>query len=146
VSEARRTVGVEPVSNLDQGLPSADIVLFTIPLTSGTRHRFNAKRSARMNPGALLVNASRWLIVETEALVQALNEKRIRAALFVTAPEPLPEGHPLWQAPNLLITPHVAGDSDRSIPRAFKLIREQVERFVRGEALINIVMGGENIE
>ena len=76
-----------------------------------------------------------------EALVQALNEKRIRAALDVTDPEPLPEGHPLWNAPNLLITPHVAGDSDRFMRRAFKLIREQVERFARGEALINIVTG-----
>lgn len=73
--------------------------------------------------------------------MRALNERRIRAALDVTDPEPLPEGHPLWKAPNLLITPHVAGDSDRFMQRAFKLIREQVERFVRGEALINIVTG-----
>jgi phosphoglycerate dehydrogenase-like enzyme len=61
--------------------------------------------------------------------------------LDVTDPEPLLEGHPLWKAPNLLITPHVAGDSDRFMQRAFLLIREQVERFVRGEALINIVKG-----
>jgi phosphoglycerate dehydrogenase-like enzyme len=94
-----------------------------------------------MKPGALLVNASRGPIVETEALLRALNEKRIRAALDVTDPEPLPERHPLWNAPNLLITPHVAGDSERFMGRAFKLIREQVERFVRGEALINIVTG-----
>ena len=133
--------GVKPVSNLDRLLPSADIVVLTIPLTSETRHLFDAKRLARMKPGALLVNASRGPIVETEALLQALNEKRIRAALDVTDPEPLPEGHPLWKAPNLLITPHVAGDSDRFIQRAFKLIRDQVERFVRGEALINIVSG-----
>ena len=133
--------GVKPVSNLDRLLPSADIVVLTIPLTSETRHLFDAKRLARMKPGALLVNASRGPIVETEALLQALHEKRIRAALDVTDPEPLPEGHPLWKAPNLLITPHVAGDSDRFIQRAFKLIRDQVERFVRGEALINIVSG-----
>jgi phosphoglycerate dehydrogenase-like enzyme len=133
--------GVEPVSNLDHLLPSADIVVLTIPLTSQTRHLFDAKLLARMKPGALLVNASRGPIVETEALVQALNARRIRAALDVTDPEPLPEGHALWKAPNLLITPHVAGDSDRFMQRAFLLIREQVERFVRGEALINIVKG-----
>ena len=65
--------------------------------------------------------------------MRALNERRIRAALDVTDPEPLPEGHPLWKAPNLLITPHVAGDADRFMRRAFLLIREQVERFMRGE-------------
>jgi phosphoglycerate dehydrogenase-like enzyme len=132
---------VEPISNLGKVLPSADIVVLTIPLTSETRHLFDAKLLARMKPGALLVNASRGPVVETEALVHALNERRIRAALDVTDPEPLPEGHPLWKAPNLLITPHVAGDSDRFMQRAFRLIREQVERFVRGEALINVVKG-----
>ena len=133
--------GVEPVSTLNQVLPSADIVVLTLPLTSETRHLFDATLLARMKPGALLVNASRGPVVETEALVQALDERRIRAALDVTDPEPLPEGHPLWKAPNLLITPHVAGDSDRFMARAFRLIREQVGRFVRGEALINIVKG-----
>src|SRR5260370_4451649 len=131
--------GVEPVSNLDQVLPSADIVVLTILLTSETRHLFDAKLVARMKPGALLVNASRGSIVETEALVQALNERRIRAALDVTDPEPLPEGHPLWKAPNLLITPHVAGDSDRVIQRAFLFVRERVGNVVPGEALLNIV-------
>jgi len=133
--------GVEPVGNLDQLLAHADVVVLTIPLTSETRHLFDAKRLAKMKPGALLVNASRGAIVETEALLQSLNEGKIRAAVDVTDPEPLPEGHPLWKAPNLLITPHVAGDSDRFLQRAFKLIREQVQRLVRGEPPINIVTG-----
>lgn len=133
--------GVEPVTNLDQLLPRADIVVLTIPLMFETRHLFDGNRLAKMKPGALLVNASRGAIVETEALLQSLNEGKIRAALDVTDPEPLPEGHPLWKAPNLLITPHVAGDSDRFLQRAFKLIREQVQRFVRGEPLINTVTG-----
>ena len=132
---------VEPVSNLDELLPHADIVVLTVPLTSETRHLLNAKRLMKMKPGALLVNASRGPIVETEALLQSLNAGRIRAALDVTDPEPLPEGHPLWQAPNLLLTPHVAGDSDRFMQRAFRLVREQVGRFSRGEALINVVKG-----
>jgi phosphoglycerate dehydrogenase-like enzyme len=133
--------GVEPVSRLDQLLPQADIVVLMIPLTSETRHLFDAKRLARMKPGALLVNASRGAIVETEALVQSLNAGKIRAAVDVTDPESLPHGHPLWTAPNLLITPHVAGDSDRFLQRAFKLVREQVERFARGEPLLNVVTG-----
>ena len=133
--------GVEPVSHLDQLLPGADIVVLTIPLTSETRHLFDAQRLAKMKSGALLVNASRGAIVDTEALLQSLTQGKIRAALDVTDPEPLPEGHPLWKAPNLFLTPHVAGDSDKFLGRAFKLIREQVERFVRGEPLLNVVIG-----
>jgi phosphoglycerate dehydrogenase-like enzyme len=101
--------GVEPVSNLDRLLALADIVVLAIPLRSETRRRFDAKRLAKMKPGALLVNASRGAIIETEALLEALHERRIRAAVDVTDPEPLPEGHPLWKAPDFLITPHVAG-------------------------------------
>jgi phosphoglycerate dehydrogenase-like enzyme len=133
--------GVEPVSNLDQLLAHADVVVLTIPLTSETRRLIDGKRLAKMKQGALLVNASRGAIVETEALLQSLNGGRIRAALDVTDPEPLPDGHPLWKAPNLLITPHVAGDSERFMERAFKLIHEQVDRFARGEPLINVVTG-----
>ena len=80
-------------------------------------------------------------IIETDALPQSLNERKIRAAVDVTDAEPLPEGHPLWKAPKVLITRHVAGDSARFMHRAFKLIREQGERFVRGEPLINVVIG-----
>jgi len=133
--------GVEPVGNLDQLLADADIIVLTIPLTSETRHLFDANRLAKMKLGALLVNASRGAIVDSKALLRSLHAGKILAALDVTDPEPLPDGHPLWKAPNLLITPHVAGDSDRFLQRAFKLIREQVERFVRGEPLINVVTG-----
>jgi len=101
----------------------------------------NAARLAKMQPGALLVNASRGAIVDTEALLQALNENRIRAAVDVTDPEPLPEGHPLWKAPNLLVTPHIAGESEQFAHRAFELVRAQIQRFVRGEPLLNIVTG-----
>ena len=101
----------------------------------------DAKRLAKMKRGALLVNAARGAIVDTDALLQALNEKRIRAAIDVTDPEPLPSGHPLWSAPNLLITPHVAGDSANFMKRMFKLASEQAERFARGEPLLNVVNG-----
>lgn len=133
--------GVEPVSKLDELLGLADIVVLIIPLTSETRHLMNAKRLAKMRPGALLVNAARGAIVDTDALLQALNEKRIRAAIDVTEPEPLPLGHPLWKAPNLLITPHVAGDSAKFLKRLFTMASAQAERFVRGEPLLNVVTG-----
>jgi len=133
--------GVEPVSKLDELLSQADIVILIIPLTSETRHLIDRKRLAKMKPGALLVNAARGAIVETDALLQALNQKRIRAAIDVTEPEPLPLGHPLWNAPNLLITPHVAGDSAKFMKRLFVLASAQAERFVRGEPLLNVVNG-----
>jgi phosphoglycerate dehydrogenase-like enzyme len=133
--------GVEPVSKLDELLGEADIVVLIIPLTSETRHLIDAKRLAKMKPGALLVNAARGAIVDTDALLQALNEKRIRAAIDVTDPEPLALGHPLWNAPNLLITPHVAGDSAKFMKRLFILASAQAEHFARGEPLLNVVTG-----
>jgi phosphoglycerate dehydrogenase-like enzyme len=133
--------GVAPVSQLDELLGQADIVVLTAPLTPETRHLMNSSRLAKMKRGGLLVNAARGPLVDTEALLQALTEKRIRAAVDVTDPEPLPPGHPLWSAPNLLITPHIAGDSANFMRRAFKLVSEQVQRFAYGEPLLNVVAG-----
>jgi len=133
--------GVAAVSELDGLLSRAEIVVLTLPLTSETRKLMNAARIAKMKPGALLVNAARGPLVDTDALLQALFENRIRAATDVTDPEPLPADHPLWKAPNLLLTPHVGGDSERFLERAFRLIREQAERFARGEPLLNVVTG-----
>jgi phosphoglycerate dehydrogenase-like enzyme len=110
-------------------------------LTSETRQLMDAGRLARMKTGALLVNASRGAIVDTDALLHALTERRIRAALDVTDPEPLPSDHALWKAPNLLITPHVAGDSPNFMKRALRLASEQVTRFARSEPLLNVVNG-----
>ena len=134
--------GVLPVSQLDELLPQADVVVLVTPLTAETRHLMNAARIAGMKRGALLVNAARGAVVDTDALVQALNENRIRAAIDVTDPEPLPAGHPLWKALNLLITPHVAGASAKFLRRALNLASEQARRYVRGEALINVVASG----
>ena len=133
--------GVYAVSQLDELLAQADIVVITAPLTSETEGLFNASRLSMMKVRALLVNAGRGAIVETEALLEALIERRIRAAIDVTDPEPLPAGHPLWRAPNLLITPHVAGDSAKFLGRLFEFATEQVVRFARGEALANVVTG-----
>jgi phosphoglycerate dehydrogenase-like enzyme len=133
--------GVEPVSRLDDLLGQADIVVLIMPLTSETNRLFDERRIAKMKPGALLVNAGRGAVVDTDALAQALQEKRIRAAVDVVEPEPLPPEHPLWNAPNLLITPHVASDSARTLERAFRLAGEQVSRFANHEPLHNVVTG-----
>jgi phosphoglycerate dehydrogenase-like enzyme len=138
----RARKGVAPVSQLDELLPQADIVVLITPLTAETMHLMDAARIARMKRGALLVNAARGLLVDTDALTQALGDGKIRAAIDVADPEPLPAGHPLWKAPNLLITPHIAGASAQFLKRALKLASEQAQRLARGEPLINVVESG----
>ena len=133
--------GVEPVSRILDLLPMADVIVLIVPLTDETWHLVGTKEIARMKQGALLVNAARGPVVETDALLRALTEKRIRAAIDVTDPEPLTEGHPLWNAPNLLLTPHVGGSSPLYMSRAFDLVAEQVTRYAHGEPLKNIVEG-----
>ncbi len=134
--------GVESADRLDGFLSEADIVALILPLTPETRQLMNAERIGRMKPQALLVNVGRGPVVDTEALVKALMDNRIRAALDVTDPEPLPAGHPLWKAPNLLITPHVAGASDQFIRRAMRFVSEQADRYASGIPLRNVVSAG----
>ena len=133
--------GVDSVDRLDALLPQADILVLIVPSTTETRHLIDAGRLRKLKQGALLVNAARGPVVETEALIEALSKKRIRAAVDVTDPEPLPPGHPLWKCPNLLITPHVAGSTAKFLSRAVRLASEQVDRYVRGEPLLNVVRG-----
>ncbi len=95
-----------------------------------------------MRQGALLVNAARGPIVDTEALVEALLAGRIRAALDVTDPEPLPEGHPLWSCPNLLLTPHIGAASPQCTPNALRVAAEELRRYMRGEPLRNVMQAG----
>lgn len=130
---------VSSVGELDNLLPKADIVVAIVPLTPETEGMFGARQIGLMKPGALLVNAARGPVVDTMALVEALNQHRIRAALDVTDPEPLPAGHPLWSAPNCLITPHVGGSTPEFIHRAFRFGAEQVRRYIAGEPLENVV-------
>jgi phosphoglycerate dehydrogenase-like enzyme len=92
-----------------------------------------------MRQGALLVNAARGPIVYIDALVEALNSGHIRAALDVTDPEPLPDGHPLWSCPNLLLTPHVAGSSPQFGPRSMRTAADELRRYIAGEPLHNVV-------
>jgi phosphoglycerate dehydrogenase-like enzyme len=133
--------GVHAVTELPELLPHAEVVVLVVPLTSETRGMVDAGFLAAMPDGSLLVNAARGPIVDTGALLAELQSRRVFAALDVTDPEPLPPEHPLWDAPNLLLTPHVAG-SVRGFPRrAYALVREQILRFAAGEPLINVVEG-----
>ena len=136
---AREQPKVSAVSELHALLPQADIVVAIVPLTEATRGLFGAAEIARMKRGALLVNAARGPVVVTDALVEALHQHRIRAAVDVTDPEPLPTGHPLWSAPNCLITPHIGGSTPEFIYRAFRFGAAQVRRFIAGEPLENVV-------
>ena len=134
--------GVDPLPALSGLLPRADVVVVLLPLTPETRGLVDADFIGRMKPRALLVNASRGAIVDTDALLGALRDGRIRAALDVTEPEPLPDGHPLWTAPGVLITPHIAGDVRGEEDRAWAFVAEQIGRFARGEPLANVVVDG----
>lgn len=136
---ARSRPEVARVGELDRLLPKADIVVAIVPLTPETEGMIGAKQIGLMKHGALLVNAARGPVVDTVALVEALNQHRICAALDVTDPEPLPAGHPLWSAPNCLITPHVGGSTPEFIRRAFRFGAEQVQRYIAGEPLENVV-------
>jgi phosphoglycerate dehydrogenase-like enzyme len=136
---ARADPLVSPVSEMDALIPRADIVVLIVPLTAETRGLFGERQMQLMKPGALLVNAARGPVVDTDALVRALQERRIRAAVDVTDPEPLPEDHPLWSAPNCLITPHIGGSTPEFIFRAFRFAAQQVRRFQSGEPLENVV-------
>jgi phosphoglycerate dehydrogenase-like enzyme len=96
---------------------------------------------AAMPDGALLVNVARGPVVATDALLAELGTGRLRAALDVTDPEPLPPGHPLWSAPGLLLSPHVGGNTSAFLPRARRLVAEQVRRYCNGETLLNVISG-----
>jgi phosphoglycerate dehydrogenase-like enzyme len=131
--------GVLGLDDLDGVLPGADILVTMLPLSNETIGLLDARRLGLLPDGALVVNGGRGRTIDTDALVAQLRTGRLRAALDVTDPEPLPPDHPLWGLPNALITPHMAGDSPASVARSFELAGEQIRRFAAGEPLINEV-------
>ncbi|UNK70578.1 2-hydroxyacid dehydrogenase [Microbacterium sp. H1-D42] len=133
-------LAVRGMDELETLLSDAEIVVLSLPATDETHHLFDAEMIGRMAQSALLVNVGRGPLIDSEALVAALHEGRIRAASDVFEEEPLPAGHPLWSAPNLLISPHVGGASTAMNPRIARLVRAQIDRMLAGEPPLNVVI------
>jgi phosphoglycerate dehydrogenase-like enzyme len=132
---------VAGLADLPSLLPEADVVVLLVPYTPETRGLADSAFLSRMKDGALLVNAARGAVVDTAALVAEVGSGRLRAALDVTDPEPLPPGHDLWSLPGVFITPHVAASTPVSRQRAARLVRDQAEAYLRGEPLRNVISG-----
>lgn len=142
VARSARTTARGPVHAIDELpalLPEADIVILSTPLNPSTQGLVGPRFLAAMRDGSLLVNVARGAVVDTGALLSELESGRLRAALDVTDPEPLPVGHPLWHAPHTLITPHVGGSTSAFLPRAKRLLAGQLTRFAAGEPVGNLV-------
>lgn len=131
---------IAPPSELHRLLRKADVIVSCVPLTPKTRHLIGKREFAMMKKGAILINVSRGKVVDTDAMVEALRSKQLGAiGLDVTDPEPLPPDHPLWKFDNVIISPHVAVQSQHAKPRLARLIRENLRRFGKGERLHNVV-------
>jgi phosphoglycerate dehydrogenase-like enzyme len=130
---------VRPIGDLPDLLPEQDVVVVLVPLDDTTRGLMGDAAMDLLPDGALVVNVARGPVVDTDAVLR--HAGRLRFALDVTDPEPLPDGHPLWAAPGVLITPHIAGGTTAMLPRIAALVREQLRRRVAGEPLVNVVSG-----
>jgi phosphoglycerate dehydrogenase-like enzyme len=125
---------------LDGLLPEADVVALAVPLTAETEGLLDRERFALMKPGSYLINIARGKVVDTEALLEALDSGRLAGAcLDVTDPEPLPAGHALWSRANVIVTPHVAARAEVTRERREQILRENMRRFAAGEPLLNVV-------
>jgi phosphoglycerate dehydrogenase-like enzyme len=134
--------GVHAIDEVHNLLPHHDACVVIVPLTDSTRGLVDAAFLAAMPDGAVLVNAARGPVADTDAIVAELASGRLRAALDVTDPEPLPAGHPLWDAPGLLLTAHVGGSVPQAMARAFAIAAAQIAEFAAGNTPPNLVQGG----
>ncbi|CAA9443010.1 MAG: D-3-phosphoglycerate dehydrogenase [uncultured Pseudonocardia sp.] len=134
--------GVHGIDEVTDLLPHHDACVVIVPLTGATRALVDAAFLAAMPDGAVLVNAARGPVADTAALTAELLSGRLRAALDVTDPEPLTDGHPLWSAPGLLLTPHVGGSVPGGLRRAYGVAAEQLAAFARGDEPPNLVRDG----
>jgi phosphoglycerate dehydrogenase-like enzyme len=135
-------IPVHAIDDLPTVLAATDILIASLPGGAGTRHLIDDAALSALPDGALVVNVGRGVLIDTDALVDHVARGRIRAALDVTDPEPLPADHPLWALPGALIVPHVGGASTAMRPRALRLIHRQIERMRAGEEPLNVVIGG----
>lgn len=130
---------VHGIDELPALLPSAEVVIVGVPLTAATEGLVDAGFLAALPDGALVVNIARGKVADTGAILAEASSGRLRFALDVTDPEPLPEGHPLFALPNVLISPHVGGATSAMMPRMARLVRRQIERMLREEEPLNVV-------
>ena len=135
--EAGRIHGIDELPEL---LPTADIVIVGVPLTDDTTGLVDDAFLSALPDGALVVNIARGKVADTDAILDHATRGRLRFALDVTDPEPLPQGHPLFALPNVLVSPHVGGASTAMMPRMARLVREQIERMLRGDEPLNVVL------
>ncbi|MGA0567949.1 2-hydroxyacid dehydrogenase [Rathayibacter sp. KR2-224] len=131
---------IHGIDELPQLLPDADIVVIGTPLTDATRHLVDDEFLSALPAGALVVNVARGAVADTDAVLKHAAAGRLRFALDVTDPEPLPQGHPLYALPNVLISPHVGGATSAMMPRMARLLRRQIERMLAGEPPLNVVL------
>ncbi|MDP9988872.1 phosphoglycerate dehydrogenase-like enzyme [Arthrobacter oryzae] len=128
------------IDALFEQLPLHEIVVVSVPLSEQTEKLVDAKFLAAMPDGALLVNVARGPVADTDALLAEASTGRLRVALDVTDPEPLPAAHPLWTTPGVLITPHVGGASSAMFPRMVRLLRKQIGLLLEGKDPLNVVL------
>jgi phosphoglycerate dehydrogenase-like enzyme len=133
---------IHGIAELPELLPEHDIVIVGVPLSDTTKHLIDDAFLSAMPDGALLVNVARGPVADTDALVRHTGSGRIRAALDVTDPEPLPADHPLWTTPGVIISPHVGGASSAMLPRMGRLVQRQIDLMLAGESPANVVLGG----
>jgi phosphoglycerate dehydrogenase-like enzyme len=131
---------IHGIDELPQLLPAAEVVIVAVPLNDATTGLVDREFLAAVPDGALVVNIARGRVADTDAVLAEARAGRLRFALDVTDPEPLPQGHPLFALPNVLISPHVGGASTAMMPRMARLLRRQIERMLRGEAPLNVVL------
>lgn len=127
------------MNQLADVLPTTEVLVLAVPAAAETHHLVDAKVLAALPDNALVVNIARGPVVDTDALLAELTSGRLHAALDVTDPEPLPTDHPLWKAPNTLITPHFGGNTTATYPRTIKLLSKQIKHLCAGEPLENLI-------
>ncbi|MFC9558851.1 2-hydroxyacid dehydrogenase [Agromyces sp. NPDC056965] len=131
---------IHGIDELPALLPDAEIVIVGVPLTEATTDLVDDAFLSALPDGALVVNIARGRVADTDAIIDHATRGRLRFALDVTEPEPLPDGHPLFALPNVLVSPHVGGASTAMMPRMARLVRDQVERMLRGDEPRNVVL------